>query len=426
VAFLAPACVVACTFVNAVDAVKPQLEGSTGPADGAAEAAAADVDQPGSDGGADAGPPKGVIVIGGSIHVDGGVEHVLTALAPENGLELPHARQTLTVAGVVYDGLRDLWYVFESGGAGFFPLPTDPTLLHVRRLDTRTGQWEELQTQRVPSIVSYTHIGVLRERLVYIAYRRGSEAGLAQDMVTLNTAEPNNVTVLSTQPLEQPVKGLIATRSTNQSGGGVNLLRDVPCGDAGQCLQIQHVTVSAQGAPAFGSRQELGKIVGTPAYGSFLKGGVDVVGFKSAFNSTAAPFRTYDPLILELRGESIPFNSNDAFLKPLAFAECLGQALVTTTNTDLAVYAIPLTVAGGKNGRGGMQHSGQGVYFEPFTSTALAPFSQGEGAELTAFRLTGTRAEPELVPRVAPDWTPPAEVRPEILATRQPLPVVCP
>ena len=62
-----------------------------------------------------------------------------------------------------------------------------------------------------------------------------------------------------------------------------------------------------------------------------------------------------------------------------------------------------------------------------FTSTVLAPFSQGEGFELTAISLTAaTKDAPKLTLRPASTWKPPAGLRPEIVATRTPVPAVCP
>ena len=75
--------------------------------------------------------------------------------------------------------------------------------------------------------------------------------------------------------------------------------------------------------------------------------------------------------------------------------------------------------------RSATTHSGQSVYFEPYTSTVLSPFTQGDGYVLTAFTLGGSMSSPTLTPRQS-GWTPPADVRPEVLAVRAPIPVKCP
>jgi hypothetical protein len=412
----------ACSLLNVLEEVKPNVDASV-----ASDTGTPDVNNGEVDAGPDVvtGPPKGAIVIGGGASLDGGgTESVLTALAPETGLELPKARERMTVAGVRYDGLRDLWYIFESGGAGFNPLPTDPVFLHVRKLDTYTGAWEKLQTLKVPPLESFTHIGVLRERLVYVAYRGGNEGPTAKQLVTVDTTDPSNISVIDTQPID-PVLGLIATRSQSQTPGVLNLLRPNDCDDAGSCqLQLQHATVPPAGGPVLGSIYPLGKYYGNPGFGSYISGGVDLISFKATQNDPAAPIRSFDPFTNGGVGTPTPFQPNDAYLKPIAVAECLGQALLTGTNTELAVYAVPLTTTAAA-ARGQSGHSGQGVYFDPFTSTVLAPFSQGANYQLTAFTLGGTKGSPTLTIRSAPDWNPPADLRPEIVATRTPLPTVC-
>lgn len=423
----------ACSVLNAFDAVKPELDASapdTG-TDAPADAGAADV-------AAEAGPAKGAIVVGGLAKDDAGQIAVLTALAPETGIELPMARQKLLVASVQYDGLRDLWYVFESNGATHFPTPSDAVFLHIRRLDTQTGAWEEIQSIKVPTLVANTHIAVLRDRLVYVAYRSEPDGAFGTALAVVDTSNPSQPSVVgSSTPLAKEPIGLIGTRSSTSAGGSITLLYTRvtgplddgggACGgDAGaSCLEVQHVIVAGEAAPSIGPFQAVGVFTGTPAFGSFLGKGtpIDYIGF------TAAPpngsLQGYLPSNGSPIGTPIPFSINDAFLKPIAFADCLGQALVIGTNTETAVNAIPVAAAGSGD-RGVMQHSGQSVHFEPFTSTVLAPFTQGNGYELTAFELTGTASAPKLTLRQAPQWTPPSDLRPEIVATRTPLPFTCP
>jgi hypothetical protein len=423
----ATTCVMACTLLNALDVVKPDIDASVSTTP---DAALSDTSTPAvTETGApdvvvNAGPPKGAIVVGGAVSGDGGaLLPVLTALAPETGLELPQAREKMNVAGAKYDGLRDLWYIFESGGASAFPLPTDPVFLHVRKLDTYTGAWENLQTLKIPPVVSFTHIGVLRERLVYLAYRVELNGDTGTDLVTINTSTPSNVLVIDTKSLDKLPLGLIATRSQSSTPGSVNLLKAVSCEGGGQCLETVHVTVSAEGA-TIGATTALGRFSGSPAYGSFISSSVDLIAWKTIGAEPFAKLKSFNPLTLQEIGVGIEVGANEPFLKPLATAECLGQALITGTNTELTINSVPLTTTG-QSDRLSTGHSGQGVYFEPFTSTALAPFSQGDGFVLTAMKLTGTKDAPKLALRQA-DWSPPADLRPEIVAIRQPLPIVCP
>src|SRR5579872_1856405 len=284
------AAMMACTLINTFDPVKPHVEPEAGGAmeasamveagpdveSGMPEAAPADVVTSAPDADAsdvavsdvvDAGPPpnKGVIVVGGAgsdstdAGADAGLVSILTALAPENGAELPAAREKLNVASIHYDGLRDLWYVFESGGAGFFPTPTDNVYLHVRQLNPGTGHWTELRSFKVPPLVAFTLVTVLRERLTYVAYATGQDGALGSQIVTIDTTDPTNPSVYDSQPLDQQPIGLIGTRSTTGAGGVVNLLLSTPC-DGGSCLSLEHFTVppSLSDKPAIGLVVQLG------------------------------------------------------------------------------------------------------------------------------------------------------------------------
>jgi len=66
--------------------------------------------------------------------------------------------------------------VFESGGAGVFPTPTDPFFLHVRTIDRVTGAWTELAKVQVPPGVSNVTTAVLGDAVTYIAYGGGADA----------------------------------------------------------------------------------------------------------------------------------------------------------------------------------------------------------------------------------------------------------
>jgi hypothetical protein len=420
----------ACTLINAFDSVKPAVDAS------APETGGEDAQIDASTEAGDAGPATGVIVVGGVIESDGGHTAVLTAISPETGAELPKAREKLLVAAVHYDGLRDLWYVFETSGATHFPTPTDSVFLHIRTLDTHTGAWTEIQSFKVPTLVANTHVTVLRDRLVYVGYRTAADGQVGQDLVVVNTATPSQPTVENETPLAGNPIGVIGTRSTTTAGGHVTLLFDIGTPEGGvcngnpMCLETQLVTVGSEGVPSLGAMVERGVYTGSPAFGSFGASTgtpADYIGFLPNPPSGNPPgiLQSYSPLTGLAIGSPLRFSTNDPFLRPIAFAECLGQALLIGTNTETAVTSLPVTTAGGVGDRGVMQHSGQSVHFEPFTSTVLAPFTQGEGYELTAFKLGGATPS-SLTLRQAPEWTPPAGLRPEIVATRIPIPFKCP
>jgi hypothetical protein len=245
--------------------------------------------------------------------------------------------------------------------------------------------------------------------------------------------------VENTTPLAGDPIGVIGTRSTTTAGGHITLLFDIGagltpegglCNGKAMCLETQLVTVGGEGVPSLGAMLERGVYQGSPAFGSFGASAgtpADYIGFLPDPPAGNPPgiLQAYSALTGLAIGSPLRFSTNDPFLRPIAFADCLGQALLIGTNTETAVTSLPVTTAGGVGDRGVMQHSGQSVHFEPFTSTVLAPFTQGEGYELTAFKLGGATPS-SLTLRQAPEWTPPAGLRPEIVATRIPVPFKCP
>lgn len=378
-------------------------------------------------------PPKGVIVLGASAEKDAGepFHFVLTALDPATGAELPKAREKLTVSSIQYDGARDLWYVFEAGGADFFPSPTDPFFLHVRRLDTYSGAWTEVQKLALPPAVAFTHFAVLSNRLVYLAYAV-ADGSYSTQLVTLDTSNPAAVSVVDMQPALQPISGMLGSPAGALTGGTLTLLGSAP-GDGGTFASLTRIRVPNNGPPQIDPNPP------NPVAGKRTGSGI---GYVSAFvNGTRtsllvtrpfgpptvpATLTTYDPVSgAELGSFTFPFL--DGALKPAAFSICDQVAFVVGTNTDTKLYAVPV----GQMGQGvsslATGHSGQGVYFEPYTRTILTPFSQGDGYTLTAFALSRSDAGAfVLSSRTSPEWAPPADIRPLIVASRRPDDFRCP
>jgi hypothetical protein len=453
----------ACSLINAFDAVKQQVEGGTAEAGGDAtlpadSGEAGATDSPLNESGnhpdtSGSFPDKGVVVISGRISDDAGnFTGVLTAIAPEDGTELPNARQPLNVPVVLYDGYRDLWWVIESDGQSLFPTATDRAVLHARTLDPVSGTWKTLSSLQIPPPV-FGLAAVLTNRFVYVGFDNSAAALSGTSLITIDTTDPAALSLYSgTTPLAVQPFGVVGTRSQmGSNGGSLNLLESLPCDDAGsggdaglatdagdaagaisgaqRCLTVQHVTVPTNPDPAtLELSTELGPFFGKPAFGSFIAGGpVDVIAWSLPGSNPAAPgltsINTYLPANLAPAGTTIPFSTSDGFFQPLAFAECAGQALLIATNEDLSVYAVPL-VSTAPQARAVTGHSGQSVYFEPYTSTVLVPFTQGDNHELQGFTLSMMGTSPKLTQRMT-GWTPPADVRPEVLAVREPLPLRC-
>lgn len=455
-----------CSFLNSFDDVVPQrvlteagsepgldasepLDTSLPPsADSGQDASVSDTNEPEVE--ADAGP-RGVIVIGGSIEIDGGRLPVLTALDPATGSELVNARKPMLVADVLYDGTRDLWYVFESGGAAIFPLPTDPFYLHTFTIDNVTGTWSELGKIAIPPGLSFSTTAVLSQRVSYIAYGGGdagsgdagsSDGGTTIDaafgLVTLDTSDPTAITVASVVPLASSPAAVVGTRTpVNPAGGfatlGVNVMG---------LAQLTPILIPAMGPP-----QVEAPIGGTAAtgggtgFGAVATGGaseVAVVTRPFGAPSTPAMVAIYnpaagDPTQALVGAGTFPFT--DGNVKAPAFDPCTQTLFVIGTNVDLSLHAVSIGSVALPDADGGVPmlpstaaatgHSGQSVYFEPYTSTVIVPFSQGRNFALTAFTLGGSAGAPSLVLRQAPRWSPPPELRPNFVATRAPVPEVC-
>ena len=321
--------------------------------------------------GVDAGPvDKGVIVISGRVSSDdaGNLNGVLTAIAPENGSELPHAREALNAPIVLYDGLRDLWLIVETDGTSLFPTPTDHAVLHLRTLDPVSGTWTTLQSLQIPPPI-FGLAATLTNRFVYLGFDTSTDAQSGATFITIDTSNPMEPNILGATPLPVQPQGLMATRSQTGNGGPVNMLTSLPCSDGGaaadagdeagtggigggRCLGIQHATVPTSPDKATLSfTVDLGPYFGKPAFGSYISGGPqDVIGWSLPGGNPSSPgptfINTYTPQTEGQFGAAIPFQTGDGFFQPFAFAECQHQALLIATNEDLAVYSVPLASAG--------------------------------------------------------------------------------
>jgi hypothetical protein len=221
---------------------------------------------------------------------------------------------------------------------------------------------------------------------------------------------------------------LIGTPGGTGAGGVVNLLRSTSCDGGPQtCVELVHVTVDPeQPLPSLGTIVTLMPFFGTAGYGSYVPGSSDVIATAAAAGVSTITLTQFQPRVPGSSTGAPPIQVGllGQFVRPLAFAECLRQALIVETNQDLNVIAAPM--GGQPQTSAGTGHSGQGVYFEPYTSTVLTPFSQGGGYELTAFTLSGSAIAPQLTRRAAPSWQPPGDLRPAIVATRNPASFTCP
>jgi hypothetical protein len=422
----------ACTFANSFDEVKPLSDGTYAPAASPAPPST-------TDGAPSTGPdgqtpvnPAGLIALSGLVDADGARTPVLAVLDPATGHEVGE-RVEMVVSGIRYDGIRDIWFVLESKGSEFQAAPNDPMVLHARSFDVATGKWTELGSIPVPPLHSYTSLVVVRDRLLYVAHV--PEGGTSVQLVTVNTASPASMSVVSTQSLDKTPRGMTATRNTGSQPGGVVSLIQLGAGaegcEAGQCTEVVRVRVATD-APAidppvaFGPAGAAGPV---PSYASFERLERQVVVLpRTATGPTAeSTALLFEPRNQELDGPGKTFVLTDSLLRGAAVSECARQLFIVGGNGDLNVHSIPILVNGaGTPAKLPTGHSGQSVYFEPTSKTVLTPFSQGSGFELAGYVLGGTPEAPTLTKRTTADWNPPTDLRPILLAVRERFPVVCP
>jgi hypothetical protein len=455
---LAPCAIEACTFINKYDDVVPQKVPDASPAPMEASL----VDQTSVDSQPDIvvvqpSPSDGVIVIGGTVSTDAGDELVLTALDPRTGSEFPRARVSMAVAAVLYDPVRDYWYVFESGGQGIYPTPTDPYFLHVRQIDRVTGAWTELAKVQVPPGVSFLTTAVLGDAVTYVAYgsgapEAGADAGVEDippvnavdggatllpvihdkfGLVTIDTHDLTSISVCGL-PLDAAPNAVIGTPNPTNPQNGYATLGNFPVRG-----QIQPFLVPAQcnslNSPPSPAGPPIVLPAGNPGFGLATNAatGQVLIGSKG-FGPGPTTLTIIDPQSGAIDSQGVFTGFNDGNIHPLAYSECLNSAYVIGTNADTNVWFVSLNGDQMPGPDGGlptlmatdqpMGHSGQGVYFEPFTKTVLLPFSQGENFKLTAFRHT-SNGYASLTN--TPLWSPPTDLRPNFVATRTPVPFPC-
>jgi hypothetical protein len=436
VVFLAAAA--GCSLANSFEDVVPRSDGTYAQADATVLEASAQpdvvtTDSPVTDA-SDAGIASGgAIVVGGRVEDDAGnFKYVLAVLDPANGREIG-TREDMVVAGVQYDGLRDLWYIFESKSNDFVPGVNDQVVLHVRELNAKTGVWTPKSQKTVPVIQSFDSIGVTRERLTYVAYK-SPEAGGGLEYVTLNTADPTNIVELNRLAVDVTPLGGIPSRSTTGPGGFVNYLRMNNCSvEAGTCeMELVPIRIPNSGSAV------IDPIISAGFTGRFKQPSyaaippptdLDLVITPRTGNDASAPatVKRYDPVLHNEQTTASPteFVVTDTALKRAAVSSCANVAFVVGTNGDLRVHAVPiLPNGGGTPTSASTGHSGQSVYFEPTTKTVLAPFAQGAGFDFSAFKLEGTASAPVLTKRTT-DFVPPSDLRPILLGIREPLPIQC-
>jgi hypothetical protein len=149
---------------------------------------------------------------------------------------------------------------------------------------------------------------------------------------------------------------------------------------------------------------------------------------------TTATVSLYDPFAGLSPAGTGQFPFGDGNAQPPAFSKCDNYAFAIGTNADTLITAIdfnPLVSGPGDTldltatpERTG--NSGQGLYFEPYTGTVVAPFVVGANVNFNAFYFRrGADGTAQLTQRQA-DWHPPPALRPNFVVAKVPVDFPCP
>lgn len=447
---LASLALAACSLVNSLDELKPaddgKLAGDTRPAP-SATLEDAGFGPTHTNGDAEAGAANdeafSPLVVGGEegIPVDGGapiLSPVLTVLDSKTGRERA-TRETMWVAGIAHDDVRDLWFVFEAERY-VVTAPTEKVKIHVRRLDTKSGAWTELSVFEGPPLVYYDSIAVTRERLSYVAHP--VTPGGKNRLITLDTSDPANPIVSDDQTLlDEMPRGMTAIPSLTGPGGNVNVFTVGRRGTA-ECeavnendtrcqVRVRRYLLPNGGTPQMNGSSLFGAMSGTgqPAYGSVICGGApdDVIVTPGIGDQKGIQTITTLDYALSTQSGSRTFTMSTAIdaptlLRRAAIDNPRRIVFVVEANNDTALYAVPLPPSTGEPQKINLRHSGQSVYYDPASETAFAPFNQGEGKTFSAIKVSGGKdgAAISLKERTSSeipggDWDPPADLRPNVL-----------
>lgn len=431
---------VACTFVNGFDDVKPLTAKDTGTiTDSVVTETDLDtgtvVTDSGVDTPVDTGPvDRGLVVVSGQIAGDAGPgQPVLTVLDPADGKRLG-TDEKITVVAVKYDGAHDRWYLWiNKSGTSFDPVSTTEIELQIRTYDRTKSTWTTLSTLKVPTIVDEATSTVLKDRLAYVSYTTATTF----ELTVIDTTTATAPKVISPGlALTVPPIGVIGTPAPT-GGGTVNML-SVTSGTGctgGVCkVAFQRATVPAAPNPATSSGTKqvadtLDIAAGQPAWGSFYNGGSpqDLLMVPPTGAATKATLIRLSPISNDPVTGTTPvaFTVAKNTLRSLTVSECLKTAFVTDLN-GTQVYGVPLAFDGTPNVFG-LGRSGQRLYFEPYTHTVLAPYRASAAAfEIAALEVTGTDKAPVFKKRGGSSWSPPAELQPTLLAVKAPNDFPCP
>ena len=384
-------------------------------------------------------PTKGLIVIGGTT-IDQ-TKGIISVIAPATGKELSRTAlpANTQIAEIAYDGAagKDVWYSF-TGTA--FPAKEDKVLdMQVRYFNDTTNKWITLSTlSPVPPPVPGT-ITVLNDRLAYLSHVV-SGSTVTPALTILDTSDVKAIKVIANSympatPFAGDMLTLIGTRGTASDATGIGGTLDLGLKQncaAGVCdLFVQPIPIGDSIGTALG--HVLGRFKGKPiAYASQLEQ-LDYFALSPATGSVQV-YRATPNAPEAADNFNAPQSADD--LSAMTVAACQNTALVSA-DAENALYGVTLGAGAGKDldlGR-----AGQLVVYDPFTRTAITTYNPTTndfetaaadagvpGPDITAVEITSTGGVTLKLATRTTGWTPPTDVRANLLVARFPVPYTCP
>lgn len=445
----------ACSLVNSFDEVVTGSAGSAGDSNGGAGGTELDAGLGGSSGegvggvGGDmldasfeeAGPL--LVVAGLRRDPSGTPRRVLSVIDADDGQVLD--TEQLGVSGVVHDGATDLWYLFLAEA---FPATPELTVdMQVRAWEN--GAWRTLAS--VPAIPppQAETFAVLNGRLAYASWKIGPGNVPVQAVTLLDTSDPTAIVeipvssdVVQAADLENPILDLIGTpgRPNDGSalGGDLVLLLRTDC-DRFEACSMGALPITVGTSISRGIARSLGTFMGRPAITQARSRDLILVAAPGA-SAKSVVLTQFNARTLLPQGVAVTSTSTTQDVSGAAYGDCFAAALFAEGGppaaTESSLFGVSMLNALGT--REPLGRPGEGIYYEPFTRTLVAPY-RGQSAvldagadagddagvdpspaQLVAYRVGVSGASVSLEQRLPPSWAPPPGLLAQTLAVRVP------
>jgi hypothetical protein len=457
-----------CSLVNSFDEVVLGSAGSAGNAGSAGDGGSGGTGGGGSVGGSagdgltgggmggdmsDAGSfeAAGPLLVAAGVRRDpfGTLRRVLSVVDADNGEVLD--TEQLGVSGVVHDGATDLWYLFLADA---YPAPRErPVDMQVRAWEN--GAWRTVASAPAIPPPQPETFAVLNGRLAYASWKIGPDNVPVQAVTILDTSDPTAITeipvpadVVQPTDLENPIADLIGTRGRPNDGAAVGgdlvLLLKTACREDICTLGAQPITVGT--SISRGVATSLGTFKGRPGITQAHSRETILVAAPSTGAAPGVVLAQFNARNLLPQGTPVTSTSTTEDVSGAAYGDCFAVALFAEGGppgtTDSSLFGVSMLNALGT--REPLSRAGEGLYYEPFTRTLIAPYrgqafvpdagadagdaggAEPSPAELVAYRVGASAASVSVRRLSAAEWAPPLGLWAQTLAARVPRGFDCP